>query len=81
MATPLRLVSPPTNPLPLLMLAVTLPWTPSLAGEIVVGVPEPSAIDIDRAGGRIFVADDGGEVWVFDRDYTATATFAVGGDL
>ena len=52
------------------------------AGQsIPVDVPEPSGIDIDRQGDRIFVADDGGEVWVFDRDYAPIDTFDIGGDL
>lgn len=50
-------------------------------GEIRVGVPEPSGIDIDRAGERVFVVDDGGELWVFDTDFERQAVFDLGGDL
>ena len=54
----------------------------AFAGErIAVDVPEPSGIDFDREGGRIFVVDDGGELWVFDEDYNELDVFDLGGDL
>ncbi len=55
--------------------------TLAVAGTIPVDVPEPSAIDADYAGDRLFVADDGGEIWVYDGDFTHLDTFDVGGDL
>lgn len=55
---------------------------PTLAGErIAVDVPEPSGIAFDRAGGRIFVVDDGGELWVLDEDFDEIDVFDLGGDL
>ncbi len=54
----------------------------AFAGErIAVDVPEPSGIDFDRDGGRVFVVDDGGELWVFDEDYNELDVFDLGGDL
>ena len=55
---------------------------PAHAGDrISVDVPEPSGIDFDRRNGRIFVVDDGGELWVFDKDFREKDVFDLGGDL
>jgi len=48
---------------------------------IEVDVPEPSGIDHDRIGERVFVVDDGGELWVFDTDFNEIDVFDLGGDL
>ena len=66
----------------LLLSFAALMSLPALAGHTIeVDTPEPSGIDIDHLGGRIFVADDGGEVWVFDEDYRPIDVFDIGGDL
>ena len=56
--------------------------SPAQAEETIrVGVPEPSGLDYDRANGRVFVADDGGELWVLDEDFRRIDVFDLGGDL
>jgi hypothetical protein len=66
--------------MPLLLALLSLPS--AHAGETIhVGVPEPSGIDQDRSSGRIFVADDGGELWVLDSDFRRVDVFDLGGDL
>ena len=65
----------------LLSLTALMSLTAHAGQTIEVDTPEPSGIDSDRLSGRIFVADDGGEVWVFDEDYTPIDTFDIGGDL
>ncbi len=67
---------------PLLIALSLFIAAPALAdGPIEVDVPEPSGIDVDRAGERVFVVDDGGELWVFDEDFAPIDVFDVGGDL
>lgn len=63
-------------------LLIALFTAPAHANSTIeVDVPEPSGIDHDRVGERIFVADDGGELWVFDTDYNEIDVFDLGGDL
>ena len=64
------------------VLLLALFASPAHAGTTIeVDVPEPSGIDHDRVGERIFVADDGGELWVFDTDFNELDVFDLGGDL
>lgn len=63
-------------------LLIALFSSPAHAGSTIeVDVPEPSGIDHDRVGERVFVVDDGGELWVFDTDFNEIDVFDLGGDL
>ncbi len=69
--------------MPLLLTAVAmLSSAPAQADDtIYVGVPEPSGLDYDAVNGRVFVVDDGGELWVLDEDFRRIDVFDLGGDL
>jgi hypothetical protein len=65
-----------------LLLLLAALSAPALAGtRIQVDVPEPSGIDFDRDNGRLFVVDDGGELWVLDENFDEIDVFDLGGDL